>query len=520
MKSFRISNGPGWVILLGILLFARGLAAQTPAQSQHPVNVILWFDTEDYLLLADDDADKRLADLLSQRHIRATFKVVGEKARVLESRGRHDVIEALSHHCIGYHSNFHSVHPVPAEYMADCGLLDGIEEFVRHEARGAADVRRIFSVPSLACYGQPGSSWTPQAVAALWQCGVGTDGVPCYVDSGSHVGLGGKPFWYCGVLNVYNMSPNETRMDLWADGGLAKGEHEFKAIADRLSAQGGGLISIYYHPCEWVHEKFWDSVNFSRGANPPREQWKAPPQRPAAETDAAIDRYAAYIDFMRSLPEIHFVTACDLPKLYPDPLRTEGASRADLLAIANHIVDPGYRGADAQVIAGHSYSPADQFALLAEALASHIHHPSEAATESSLKEPDHLLGPDSAPPTGTKPRTIDWFAFRDATLDADDYVQQHHRIPARVFIGPDAVAPADFLSAMAKAFVEWDRSAQPPKEISIPSGIELLSARHVIKNSPKVYGGWIIHRENFEAPKVLDVARLQAWTLKPAMPAN
>src|SRR4051812_50106745 len=88
------------------------------------VDVILWFDTEDYLLPADDDAAKRLADLLSERGIRATFKVVGEKARVLEKRGRRDVIDALRRHDIAFHSNFHSVHPTPTEYLAECGWLD------------------------------------------------------------------------------------------------------------------------------------------------------------------------------------------------------------------------------------------------------------------------------------------------------------------------------------------------------------------------------------------------------------
>src|SRR5581483_3150792 len=68
------------------------------------IDVILWFDTEDYLLPADDDAAKRLAEMLTARGIRATFKVVGEKARTLERRGRTDAIEALKKHCIGYHS--------------------------------------------------------------------------------------------------------------------------------------------------------------------------------------------------------------------------------------------------------------------------------------------------------------------------------------------------------------------------------------------------------------------------------
>ena len=106
------------------------------------IDVILWFDTEDYLLPADDDACLRLATMLRERGIRATFKVVGEKARVLEQRQRRDVITALRHHDIGYHSDFHSVHPTPTEYLAECGLLDGMAEFARREGDGAADVLR------------------------------------------------------------------------------------------------------------------------------------------------------------------------------------------------------------------------------------------------------------------------------------------------------------------------------------------------------------------------------------------
>src|SRR5690349_12093774 len=88
-------------LLVGSLLFlGRGLSSQAAAPGS--VAVILWFDTEDYLLPADDDASKRLAEMLTERQVRATFKVVGEKARVLERRGRHDVIEALRKHDIGF----------------------------------------------------------------------------------------------------------------------------------------------------------------------------------------------------------------------------------------------------------------------------------------------------------------------------------------------------------------------------------------------------------------------------------
>ena len=117
-----------WLLCLALLA-----PFLTPAAEQPRVNVILWFDTEDYLLPADDDACKQLAEMLTERGIRATFKVVGEKARVLEQRGRGDVIAALKKHVIGYHANFHSVHPTPSEYLAECGLLDGMAEFARRE---------------------------------------------------------------------------------------------------------------------------------------------------------------------------------------------------------------------------------------------------------------------------------------------------------------------------------------------------------------------------------------------------
>ena len=48
----------------------------------------------------------------------------------------------------------------------------------------------------------------------------------------------------------------------------------------------------------------------------------------------------------------------------------------------------------------------------------------------------------------------------------------------------------------------------------------MVAARYVAQDSPELFGGWVIHREGFRAPKIMEVARLQAWTLKPAMPAR
>ena len=488
-----------------------------PSRAAAParVDVILWFDTEDYLLPASDDAVLRLATMLTERNIHATFKVVGERARVLERRGRQDVIAALKKHTIAYHANFHSVHPTPSEYLADCDLLDGTAEFIRREGGGAADVRRIFSVPTLACYGQPGSSWAPQAITALKSIGVAPHGVPCYVDEGDHVGLNEQPFWYAGALIVYHMGQNCTRMDLHDPAAVKPAEQRVSAIADRLRQKGGGLISIYYHPCEWVHRKFWDGVNFSRGANPPREQWKAPPQRPAAETDAAFQRFGEYIDHIRALPNVRFVTASDLPLIYPDTVRSAGTAKDDLQKIATTLVNGNADGIDMQVIDHRAYSLADQFELLSVAVGKLI-------SGESLKYPlpaQGLLGPDHSPPPASKRTHLDWPAFRDAALDVRNFVEAEHRVPARIFVGAEPFPPADFLTGLAAVYHYHCQEGKLPEQtgVTLRQGLEVLPARHIAKDTPGLFGGWIIHREGFRAPKILEVARLQAWTLKPAI---
>ena len=87
-------------LLIAVLSLLPVFSASVRA-AEPEVMVILWFDTEDYLLPASDDAARRVAEILTARGVRGTFKVVGEKARVLERRARGDVIAALRKHDIG-----------------------------------------------------------------------------------------------------------------------------------------------------------------------------------------------------------------------------------------------------------------------------------------------------------------------------------------------------------------------------------------------------------------------------------
>lgn len=485
---------------IAMLLWLLTLLVPPPAsQAAEPptVYVALWFDTEDYILPASDDAALKLADLLTRRNAPATFKIVGEKARTLQRRGRNDVIAALKKHEIGFHSNYHSVQPTPAVYLSNLGWDEGVAEFARREGPGFEAVERIFGVrPS--CYGQPGSSWAPQSYGALRKWGV-----PVYLDGGLHVDLDGRPCYYCGILNLYKLDHFQ-RARLTGLDELKKAEDRFLASRQQLLKEGGGLVSIMYHPCEFVHREFWDGVNFRKGANPPREEWKLPPTKTAEETKIAFDVFEKYIEFMQRFTDVKFITARQAAEVYRDRNRGRKFSGKELAAIAA-AVSPAVSFQERD---GDALAAGEVFVLLNAAVA--LRNP-EAVTLDDVP-----YGPSEPSIELTAPVTTDWSQFQRTAADVADFLRKQGRIPSAVWLGSVPVPPESYVVALAE--VVRDRVAGKPR----PEMITLRPARldvgkYVADDSPKLWT-WVIFPPDFRAPALMALARRQAWSLKPARP--
>ena len=152
--------------------------------------------------------DKRLAELLTRLGVRATFKIVGEKARVLEQRStdrRHCRAEAPRYRLSQQHAQPAADH---RGLSAECRMGERTRRVLPARDGGRRDVERIFGVTPVA-YGQPGSAWAPQAYPALRDMGI-----RMYLDEADHVGIDDQPFFYGGMLNVFKMRSNLARMDL------------------------------------------------------------------------------------------------------------------------------------------------------------------------------------------------------------------------------------------------------------------------------------------------------------------
>jgi hypothetical protein len=445
-----------------------------------PVYVVLWFDTEDYIDPASDDAALRIANDLTKLGVRATFKLVGEKARILESRGRTDVIRALQKHTIGYHSNWHSVHPAPAEYLRHFGYLEGADEFQRRETAGAQDIRRIFGTPP-ACYGQPGSSWGPQTNLALRRMGI-----PVYLDEGTQVGLDNQPFWYGGLLYIFNMGENQFRARLDKGAEDPDAYRQFDQTAAKLRTRGGGLISIYYHPTEFVNTEFWDAVNFNKGANPPRVEWKPPHKHTREDSERCYRVLQKFVEHMVVIPGIKFITATDALRIYKPAV----SPAIDRTTIAKHL-----RNSITYLQQGKAtLSPADMLLQLLEL------------------EPQYVDGPTARSASTWTADSISRAAFDAAARDAADFIRRNRRLPNEVFLGAQTLSLADFTATLANAI------GNHADLVPVTRGY--LGFEKRFSTDPTQSFSWPIHPPNFSAPELLELGRLQGWTLKPALLVN
>ena len=456
--------------------------------------VLFWFDVEDCTVPQSDDAAKRIAQILAERGVRGTMKVVGQKARVLRERIRYDVIDALAQHAIGYHSNWHGLRPQPAEYMSPLDWLDGAEEFAEREESGLADLRDLWSQDPV-CYGQPGSNWSPQVFPALRRWGI-----PTYVSGFGYVGLHAQPFWYGGLINTSHMygcdrQGREARhmfglnFELGQPGAMEEHQRLFAASYNAL--EDGGLISIMNHPCTLV-----------------LEEWFSTDLKPRELTQAGYEHFDAFVTHVLSHDEVQTVTADQLPAFYPDRAQGYVFSEEEVLELARAVGDE----VDFQETDGMSLSAGELFALFVQFVAHGVRE--EAVPPSATWR--YVDGPARRHGETTSGLRVEGAAFASSVLGVETFLRANGRLPDAVTVAGDRLAPGDYYAAVARTTANLVEHGTVPNEVPIAPAANRVE-QHVDEEAAR--GAWTssMMPPGFSAPKLLDQARLQAWTLKPAI---
>jgi hypothetical protein len=455
-----------------------------------PVKVLFWFDVEDFINDESEEALLALLNTLDARGVKGIFKLVGEKARKLEQNGRTDILEKLSRHEIGYHTDLHSIHPVVTEYLEPLGFREGTAEFARREGQGYRDLGRITGKP-VVCYGQPGAAWAPQAYPALRKWGVRT-----YIDNHDQVTFGGKPFWYGGLLNL--TSPVGLMKMPLVDGALERAKQRFDELCDLQKEEAFGIISIYYHPTEFVFSEFWDAVNFSKGSNPPSSEWVKPSMRPAGDMQRYIDRVGDFVDYTLSRPDVAYIGTEEFVRL--EISNSAALSEEEVLRFADRVGDRlGYLSEGSRCL-----SAGELFAVFRSRLLG----------EEPL--PELLYGPERELPSD-EVASVSVADLLAALQEPLPLVEGFPQLPDRFRVGDAWVNPVDLTCTLAALIRSGAVPGSNDAEKRIPLVRGRLTAEEHASDTAEWTKYWVIFPENFQVPNIIEISKLQTWTIKPAL---
>jgi hypothetical protein len=452
-----------------------------------PVDLLFFFDSEDYETPASDEGELWWARALSRHGLTGCFNVVGEEARALRDRGRRDVLAALAHHEIGYHSDRHSAHPVHVEYLEGMGWDDGVAAVLEREAGGIADVRELTGQHP-ATYCKPGSNWAPQVLVAMNRLGI-----PTFCDA-PFEWAPGHPLWYCGVLCVGYHTSFDRYFGV-ADRRARMREDFLALLEERRST--GGVVVMYSHPCRLITAAFPD--NFTAGQNPPRSAWRPAPTRPRAQIEELMADFDDFLGWIANETDAAVTTYRDLWRRHArNNLWLDRAGLAEL-------IDAAARENGPHRVGGAWLSASEQLGALLWAAAWKAEHrtlPAEVPVRP-------LLGPDRLAPLAVS-GCVPVPALLDAAREASSRAGREGRVPSLVRIGDRLLGPGALRGVLERALGGDAETVElgPAEELPSLARREDFAGLHFQKS-------WSILPPEFEAPGIIQLAQLQTWSARP-----
>ena len=259
-------------------------------------NLVFSFDSEDFTSSYAADGILEAAEILREEGIRGCFCMVGLLARQLLAWGRHDVLEALKHHEIDFHTYGHTLHPTICEYTNTEDFAAAYAEVMRQESEGIALVKAATGVDRVYAAVPPGDDKSYAAMYAYADMGL-----PCYADTfADHPD--GRGVFFCNLLHFGYVRSWEhiCRNHLSAD----------RAFFDELAARKTAVI--YNHPNRLRYDDFWDSVNYRGGNHYPFGQWKEAPRTDLETVKANAAEIRALVKNLKADGRFTFKTYAEL----------------------------------------------------------------------------------------------------------------------------------------------------------------------------------------------------------------
>ncbi len=477
------------------------------------MEIVFSFDTEDYIDPVSNDALLGLARIHSRHGVPGVFGLVGEKARFIHFCGRDDVVEALSDHEVAYHSDHHFILPtwdydprhMPA-WVAEQPWDRAMDRLLAEESRGLADIEDMFGarpVTQLRNYGD----WAPQVMGAHARLGV-----PVHAYGPVFHNTDPEPVWYCNQLQIAN--PRHMYEDYLHDFELTAQEklERHKADIRRHLEEGTPRLGWVTHPTRFIADRWWEEPNWwGHSDDPPRADWRAPERFPRETIEELLWIADGLVGFVAGIDDIQPRTFRDFCEEYR-PTRI-WVTRGEIARLAGLV---GERPAMV-TLDGESFSPAELLGVFAHALGA---PEGDAGGERSplRRSPlRRIIGP-TEEPMDTQPGEVSRETLAEACREAEYYIRDRARVPARIRVGQAQVGPGGFLVAMARALREPEA-----EQVLIPDAPNLPDEHRPGHYDAMDTQGWPMgylqfqsRREELDFSPIRRHAKLQYWTFKTA----
>jgi len=470
--------------------------------------IIFSFDTEDFVTPESDDALKAIARILRRRGIRASFALVGDKARALWTRHRKDVIDEVRWHDIQYHANTHMMWPVTTLELSRMKWDEGVDFVMQTERHGIEDVAEVFDQRPRA-YIRCGGNWDPRELYGMHLLGIEAHvpsratlpaGIPDAVGAGLSCVL---PAWYVNVLNYGYNFPIERYFR--PEFPLARLRADFTALRQALTGKPIPIV-VYAHPCTFVTSKFYDLHNQRRrGVFPTKEKWRPAPLLPPYEARrrlAVLDELARWVTSQRDLKIITHSEFIDAHRE-----KSRWLPLHAVVALARTVLTDDLHWCQV----GRGYlSPAEVFGALSLAL---VAWRREGTLPKRLPV-RRLIGPPESARALSRAFPVPAVVVADACAQVEREIDLQHRMPAAVTVRGQRVPPASFLTAMAKAVLQV--SARGGGNVTVGPRAPFPRCQAELFAEVKVGSSEL--PQDFKPGTITTYTHLQTWTMRPATP--
>lgn len=447
--------------------------------------VIFSVDVEDDINSISEVGLERILHIFKMRRIKASFLLTGDELRKLTGQKKHNILNMLKRHDIGYHSSHHSKHPTIPEYTRDLGWKEGLRRLKEREENDIELIQKTFgSFPS--AFGSPGDVWVPYITAFCKETGIQSE-----VYNPVEV-LGWKPCSYMGL-------PNFGKVSLSYD---PQYHNECMRAFGLKQKTAQGIMVVRLHPSRFVQEGWWDSRYYLNSSLVPRYRIR---ELENNKIQKNFENLKSLLDVVcGDMNTTTFGEIC--ADLSQDDIEL---TDQDVLAAANSVEN----GIFPLWAKGQGLSYADVLYVLLISVISYAEH---EKVPQRITIDKTILGPLSGESiTNDSEVVLSWKQFIAVCKDALEHINRKQTVRATIVIPECEICTGDMLKSLARLYKSLNEQRKPREvrikpDFSWPSQIQSI----FVKVFPSLWK-WPVLSEGFTLPKELGLARAQAWSLKP-----